>query len=130
MEDTNIPFKFKTSITPAGIEQLRLCYAKACLIGVNTSYYMRKMIEHGKKEQQVVDGCKALLSLRLVYGEQRLEQASIRGLNGNRYNYTIIKNILFNHLEGASIPVDENPISIPEVAVDHENLRGAEFFDF
>lgn len=130
METTNTLFKLKTSISPAGIEQINQCYAKACLIGVKTSYYMRQMIEHGKKEQQVVDGCKALLSLRLAYGEQRLEQASIRGLNGDRYNYSIIKNILLNHLEDAAIPVDENPISIPEVAVDHENLRGPEFFDF
>lgn len=129
-------------LSSKAIEQLQKYYAEASLTGPDTELYVRKMIRHMKMEKRIVDGCKALLLLRKAYGTQSLESACKQGLQGSRYNYTIIKTILLNkavtsikgqhHLEiqtAATVSCEGRKRASQGIAVDHENLRGPSSFE-
>lgn len=116
------------TLSEAAIIKLKQSHTKACLIGPATAGYMMRIIETGRMEKRIVDGCKALLALKLAYGARRLEQACSKGLSNGKYNYTIIKNILLNHQEWvAHSSSSQNMDSNTNRA--HKNLRGPSSFE-
>lgn len=106
---------------------LQQYYSQAEKIGTATATYLYLLIKNARMEKRMVDGCRALLRLSRVYGSLRLEAACTRALQGNKYNYTIIKNILINHLESAELIIASENENRP--AKNHENLRGQHFFE-
>lgn len=115
------------TLSDTGIATLKQSHTKACLIGPATAGYMMRIIETGRMEKRIVDGCKALLALKLAYGATRLEQACSKGLANSKYNYTIIKNILLNHHE--VVPATPTARDWDNAKGTHENLRGPSSFE-
>lgn len=129
MDNIDSPFTPVPMITlsATAIIKLKQIHTEACLIGSATAGYMMRMIETGRMEKRIVDGCKALLTLRQAYGATRLEQACSKALESSKYNYTIIKNILLNHQECVSTP--SSPQNWTNTNGSHENLRGPSSFE-
>jgi len=88
--------KTRTSISIEGQEQLVVLLERATLIGPSTSKYIKSIIETGRMERRIIDGCKAILTLEIAYGAERLEAACDRGLAGSKFNHSTIVNILQN----------------------------------
>lgn len=115
------------NLTPEALIQLEQYCQRAEQVGPSVLKYMLLLIQHGRMEKRIMDGCKAILRLQKGYGSDRLELACFRALSGNRYNFKTIQAILDNHLESivpASIP--EQPAQAFEP---HKNLRGAASFN-
>ena len=74
-------------------------------------------------------GFKAVLGLMNLgrrYGAERLEKACERGLAIRSANYQTIKSTLRSGLDARPIPAPSP--KEPPVAIDHENIRGANFY--
>jgi|GEM_PF-3006450 len=114
---------------------------KAFEAGPCTGQYMVRMVAEAKMEKRLLDGCKAILRLKKVYGPHLLESACQRGLQARRCNYTVIRTILCNctdasHPEVVAPPSGDNaPRSDNDTAFlsenppTHENLRGTSSFE-
>ena len=114
-------------LSPDGLQSLSHYYIQAQEIGENTAVYLRRIAEHGKMEKRIIDGCKAILRLARLLGNEKVERACSRALQGNKYNYETIKTILITGLADAPIP--EQPQDPIEPNEPHSNLRGADFFE-
>lgn len=128
----------RTSISNEGKEQLVTLMANASLVGASTVEYMKSIIETGRMERRIIDGCKAILSLKIAYSFERLEAACNRGLTGNKFNYGAILNILQNKQDLVAqmpvisqVPPDRYSLSggANENTEASESLRGAIFFN-
>lgn len=95
---------------------------KATRIGNDTATVVGRILEQKIFPEQTYNSCLGLLRLGEKYGNDRLEAACNRALGGYKVTYMIIKNILERNLDGA--PQESPPINIP----DHENIRGADFY--
>lgn len=126
MENTAITSWTSLRLSTASTKLLAQYYQTALQTGEHTACYVRQVIEHGRIETTLVQGCRAIIRLSRVFGAARLEAACARALQGNKYNYNTIKNILINHLDEQG-PVD--PAADMDAIEDHENLRGWPFFD-
>lgn len=114
------------TFTHGAVLKLMSCYTQGQQIGSNTAAYIQLLIQHGKMEKRIIDGCVAILRLARIYGSERMEVGCKRALMGTRYNYKTIKIIIVNGLGGDDlINLDEEENNRQE----HENLRGADFFD-
>jgi len=127
MEESPISQWSTMRLTPHGIEQLSSCYHQAKQIGDNTAIYLRFIIEQGKMEQRIIDGCKAILRLARLYGNQTVENGCHRALQGKKYNYNTIKAIITNGL-AHEIVIDQQQED-EDYKITHQNLRGADFFE-
>jgi transposase len=70
--------------------------------------------------------CLGILRLAKTYPAERMEAAARRCLRARAFNYQSMDSILKNGLDGAPLP--GAPPSQP--AVEHDNIRGAGYFDF
>jgi transposase len=73
--------------------------------------------------------CLGILRLAKTYPAERMEAASRRALRARAYNYRSMASILKNQLDRLPDPEDspgETPVS---PAVEHDNIRGADYFD-
>ncbi|MEJ7736110.1 MAG: IS21 family transposase [Chitinophagaceae bacterium] len=97
---------------------------QAAKIGTHTHQYVGKVLKSRPVIQQAFNACKGILRLGHKYGPERLEAACKRGLNGDRYNYSTLDNILKNHLD--KLITDEQPelFRMP----DHPNVRGGDAY--
>lgn len=127
MENISITSWTSLTLSEDSINLLGQYYETAQAIGVGTAAYIRLLIEKGRMETTMVNGCRAIIRLSRIFGAGRLEAACTRALQGNKYNYKTIKSILINHLD------EQGPVEPPEnsggATADHENLRGWLFFD-
>lgn len=115
------------SVTAEAITQLEQYCERAEQTGPSVLKYMLLLIQHGKMEKRIVDGCKAILRLQKGYGSDRLELACCRALSSNKYNFKTIQAILDNRLESiAPVSTLEQPVQAGEL---HKNLRGASSFN-
>jgi len=89
--------------------------------------YLRGIAEHGKMEKRIIDGCKAILRLARLLGNEKVERACGRALQGNKYNYETIKSIIITGIADTPIP-DQTQENIEPNEL-HPNLRGADFFE-
>jgi hypothetical protein len=74
--------------------------------------------------QQAFDACKGILRLGAKYGQNRLESACKRALQGDRYNYKTVDNILNNNLDKLSDDTQPELFQPPA----HPNVRGADAY--
>lgn len=96
---------------------------KASLTGPNTVAAITKILDQKIYIEQTYNSCIGVLRLGEKYGNDRLESACGRAMNGYKANYTIIKNILERNLDKAPAQGDLFG-NIP----DHENIRGSESY--
>ena len=69
--------------------------------------------------------CLGILRLAKTYPAERMEAAARRALRARAYNFQSLDSILKNQLDRLPLPGD--PPAPP--AVDHDNIRGADYFD-
>jgi hypothetical protein len=96
---------------------------KANPIGTNTELVVSKILNQKRFVEQTYNSCLGVFRLGEKYGNDRLEAACKRALEGYKVTYTIIKNVLENNLDKASTQMNLFT-SIP----DHDNIRGPESY--
>jgi len=64
--------------------------------------------------------------LAKTYPAERMEAAARRALRARAYNCQSLESILKNQLDRVPLPEDRPPA---HHAVEHENIRGADYFD-
>jgi hypothetical protein len=69
--------------------------------------------------------CLGILRLGKTYSEDRLEAACKRAVRCRAFNYQSLKSILRNELDRVAMP----PSSNEPPSTQHENIRGADYFD-
>ena len=90
-------------------------------IGEQTKQYVTELIEDKPYPEVAYKQALGILSLRKNYGNERLENACLRGGHHDHRGYHIIENILKKGLDKLPIEVDEKgQIHIPL----HKNVRG------
>jgi len=95
---------------------------EAAKTGPHTEQYVAGVLKGRNIIQQAFDACKGILRLGGKYGQERLEAACKRALQGDRYNYKTVDNILKNNLD--KLPDEGQPeLFQPPV---HSNVRGAD----
>ena len=93
--------------------------------GPHTHAYIIQVLKSRPVIQQAFDACKGIFRLGNKYGSERLENASKRGLQGNKYNYSTLDNILKNNLDKLQDEQEQELFKIP----DHPNIRGANAYE-
>lgn len=129
MNPSNFNTKFQLSCQAQ--ELLLVNVAKIRSIGPYASQYVSRMIETARMEKRLLDACNAFITLKLAYSNERIEAACVRALSGTKFNYTTIKNILLNNLDQLPSNDQDRLFQFKEDTLDannHENLRGASFF--
>jgi hypothetical protein len=106
------------------VAELNDILLQAQAIGPQTAAYIEKLINHVRFREPMLAGCRGILRLARLCGNDRIEAACCRALKGRKYNLTVIKSILDNHLDEQS----EIPPETYSDPTDHENLRGDQFF--
>lgn len=97
---------------------------KSGLIGKNTLEAIKVILKQKNIVQQNFETCIGTLALAKKYGNDRLEAACGRALQGNKITSVIIKNILTRNLD--KVPVQGTlELTIP----DHLNLRGPDAYN-
>lgn len=96
---------------------------KASQVGPNTSNAIGMILNQRIFMVQTYNACLGIFRMGKEYGNDRLEAACRRSLSGGKVTYSIIKNILERNLDKAALQ-NELFTGIPE----HENIRGAEFY--
>jgi hypothetical protein len=96
---------------------------KASRIGTAALQAASLMLDNSIYIEQNYKACFGMLMLQNKYGQQRLEAACSRALQGTRINYTMIKNILERGLD-KELPLINVPVKIPL----HENIRGKDHY--
>jgi len=69
--------------------------------------------------------CLGILRLAKTYPAERMEAAAQRALRARAYNFRSMDSILKNQLDRLPLPGDPPA----QTAVDHDNIRGADYFD-
>jgi len=70
--------------------------------------------------------CLGILRLAKTYPAERMEAAARRCLRARAYNCQSMDSILRNQLDRLPLPGDP----AAQTAVEHDNIRGANYFDF
>jgi hypothetical protein len=73
--------------------------------------------------------CLGILRLAKTYPAERVEAAARRCLRARAYNCQSMDSILKNQLDRLPLPDPEGPPPPLQSAVNHENIRGADYFD-
>jgi len=126
---TELKFNYPTMVlSDQAKSELTALYNEALQTGANTAEYMQLLIQHGKMEARIVNGCKAIIRIARIYGAEQMEAGCKRALLGKRYNYATIKAIMAKGLYKIAFDNDSEvpPQTPPE---EHENLRGPDFFE-
>jgi transposase len=97
---------------------------KATENGPNTHDFFKKMMDSKPMIEQSYASCLGLLRLIKAYGPVRMEAACKRGLLGNKFRYTAIKNILENNMDLLE-ETTPNEYRLPF----HANLRGPDAYN-
>lgn len=97
---------------------------QAAKIGTHAYQFIDKVLKSRPIIQQAFNSCKGILRLAGKYGYQRLEAASKRALQGDRYNYSTLDNILKNNLDKLTSADQPELFQMP----DHPNIRGEDAY--
>lgn len=94
---------------------------QASVIGPSTHRYIEAVLKGKHFTEQTYNACLGILRLGKQYGNERLEAACKRALQGGVFTYRTIDNILKNNMD--KLPYAEQPelFTTPE----HDNIRGA-----
>ena len=94
-------------------------------IGPYTGQLVEAILAAKRHPEQGYRSCLGILRLAKTYPAERMEAAARRCLRARAYNCQSMDSILKNQLDRLPLPGD--PPAQP--AVDHENIRGADYFD-
>jgi transposase len=97
---------------------------KAAQNGAHTLEFFQKVMDSKLVIDQSYTACLGLLRLMEAYGSKRMEAACKRGLQGNKFSYGAIKNILENNMDKLEEEEGISTFRIPS----HPNLRGPEAY--
>lgn len=90
------------------------------LIGPAAEKAIKQILQSKAFPEQTYNSCLGILRLAGKHGKDRLENACTLMLDGPRVNYTILKNILTNHMDKQRQNNNEKDFKTPA----HENIRG------
>ena len=93
--------------------------------GPCTGQLVEAILGAKRHPEQGFRSCLGILRLAKTYPAERMEAAARRCLRARAYNVASMESILKNQLDRVSIPGDPPA----QTAVDHDNIRGADYFD-
>src|SRR3954468_21548017 len=93
--------------------------------GPCTGQLVEAILGAKRHPEQGFRSCLGILRLAKTYPAERMEAAARRCLRARAYNYQSMDSILKNQLDRLPIPGDPPA----QTAVDHDNIRGADYFD-
>jgi transposase len=94
-------------------------------IGPSTGQLVEEILAAKRHPEQGYRSCLGILRLAKAYPVERMEAAARRALRARAYNFQSMDSILKNQLD--RVPLPGEPSVQP--AVEHENIRGADYFD-
>jgi transposase len=94
-------------------------------VGPSTAQLVETILKTKRHPEMGFRSCLGILRLGKTYPAERMETAAQRCLRARAYNYTSMDSILKNQLDRLP-PADDAPA---ERAVEHDNIRGAAYFD-
>lgn len=94
---------------------------QASAIGPSTHRYIEAVLKGKHFTEQTYNACLGILRLGKQYGNERLEAACKRALQGGVFTYRTIDNILKNNMDKLSYAEQPELFATPE----HDNIRGA-----
>jgi transposase len=94
-------------------------------IGPVTGQLVEAILAAKRHPEQGYRSCLGILRLAKTYPAERMEAAARRALRARAYNSQSMDSILKNQLD--RVPLSSDPPVPP--AVDHDNIRGADYFD-
>ena len=93
--------------------------------GACTGQLVEAILAAKRHPEQGFRSCLGILRLAKTYPAERMEAAARRCLRARAYNFQSMDSILKNQLDRLPIPGDPSA----QTAVDHDNIRGADYFD-
>jgi len=98
-------------------------------IGPCTAQLAEAILAAKRHPEMGFRSCLGILRLAKIYPAERMEAAARRALRARAYNFQSLQSILKNQLDRLPGPEGvESPTVRP--AVEHDNIRGAGYFDF
>ena len=94
-------------------------------VGALTGQLVEAILAAKRHPEQGYRSCLGILRLAKTYPVERMEAAARRCLRARAYNFPSMDSILKNQLDRLPLPGD--PPSRP--VLDHDNIRGAGYFD-
>jgi transposase len=94
-------------------------------VGPVTGQLVEAILAAKRHPEQGYRSCLGILRLAKMYPVERMEAAAQRCLRARAYNFQSMDSILKNQLD--RLPLAGDPPSGP--VVDHDNIRGADYFD-
>lgn len=96
----------------------------ASTVGESTANAVEKIMNSRKHPEQGFRSCMGIMRLKKQYSDERLEAACKRALVIGGTSLKSISSILEKGLDQQSLPAFK-----PDIPVDHENVRGAKYFN-
>jgi len=93
--------------------------------GPCTGQLVEAILAAKRHPEQGFRSCLGILRLAKTYPAERMEAAARRALRARAYNFQSMDSILKNQIDRLPLPGD--PTAQP--AMDHDNIRGADYFD-
>ena len=97
-------------------------------IGPNTGQLIKALTEMHKIPEQSYRSCLGILRMGKIYGNERLENAAIRGLHIGAIRYKNIESILKSGLDQQPLPQLAGEPMPAEPTRLHDNIRGSKYF--
>jgi transposase len=95
-------------------------------IGPYTGQLVEAILPAKRHPEMGYRSCLGILRLAKTYPAERMEAAARRALRARAFNCKSMESILHNKLDRLPLPGDP---PVPP-AVEHDNIRGADYFDF
>lgn len=109
--------------TPSGLVE------EAKQIGPFTGQLVEATLAAKRHPEQGYRSCLGILRLAKTYPAERMEAAAQRALKARAYSSTSMESILRNQLDRLPLGGDPAVASAANPAADHDNIRGAGYFD-
>jgi transposase len=94
-------------------------------VGPATGQLVEAILAAKRHPEMGYRSCLGILRLAKTYPPERMEAAAKRCLRARAYNFQSMDSILKNQLDRLPLPGDSPSRS----AVEHDNIRGADYFD-
>jgi transposase len=109
--------------TPSGLVE------EAQQIGPCTGQLVEATLAAKRHPEQGYRSCLGIVRLAKMYPAERMEAAAQRALQARAYSSRSMESILRHQLDRLPVPVDPAGPSAANPVVDHDNIRGAGYFD-
>ena len=96
----------------------------AATLNVELETYVKRVFTAFEHPEQAFRACSGIQRLAKVYGTDRLKAACLRAMTYDQYSFSVLENILKQHLDAQ--PVLELTVTIG--SCNHDNLRGPEYY--